>query len=947
MLKLADCRRHWAVACCLLLGSLVVVQSAGAAEVVKVSETFNHKPFEYRIDSKAAKDTYDVWQLSYPSPLTTELAQNNTIPAEYYLPKDLTAKSAKRPAVICMHILGGNFELTRMMCSTLATHGIPAIMFKLPYYGERGPAEGPKVLAGRPSLFVDSLTQGMLDVRRTVDLLASRPEVDVRHIGISGISLGGIVTATAAGMEPRLTKAVPILAGGDLFQLLMTCRETTPLRAAIEQLSDEQQHALAKAVEAVDPLTHAAELKRRAQAGQVLMINAAEDEIIPRESTVKLAEALGIAEKVVWLKGLGHYSAIAALPQILKTMVAYFAVDLPPDAHPESAATPGPTPLKTLSGLLAQANTFLSVEPKPGSSQLLDLEIQTTGKDGKDLKAHLQYQRGAGSQFRLGVTLPVVGEILVGQGEFPWAVVKDKKIYQGTRDSQAFAGGPLRFVLPKHLLKVQMGLGFLAGMAASPEILEQFATINDVTAAGGPKTLRITARDGKGSGELVLAADGKTPEKLRLELKGVQATVTVRGWRTEGPAQPGMFAPPVGLPVQEVEKGDLEHIFSALVNFGLESLLGAQASAHAGESLHLVARDPQGHGLLTQTQGKTVLIVSGTPEEMGAAQGALLRDNARLMMERSVYLIGGMESLQSGRWFLDTMAEIQRRCGPFIPERFFRECDALSKAAGVSIEDGRRANLFPERFHCSGIGACGSATKDGRVLHVRVLDYTRDLNIQQGACIQVFIPEGYNAWMSLGYAGMVGSVTAMNAKGLSMGEMGHGGVGAWDGMPMSFLLREVMERCATVEEAVELIRKTPRTCDFAYVLTDKGKHIVALHATAKQLDVFQASQQVEGFPFIPKDTVLVSGGDRFQHLSERMQAAHGQIDVAQLQEIIKRPVAMSSNLHDAIFAPETLDMWCADAKRDTLACDEPYAHVNLGELLAYYQKLQSEVAHSK
>ena len=54
-------------------------------------------------------------------------------------------------------------------------------------------------------------------------------------------------------------------------------------------------------------------------------------------------------------------------------------------------------------------------------------------------------------------------------------------------------------------------------------------------------------------------------------------------------------------------------------------------------------------------------------------------------------------------------------------------------------------------------------------------------------------------------------------------------------------------------------------------------------------------------------------------------------------EIIKRPVAMNGNLHDAIFRPETLDFWVADAGRTTPACDEPYAHFNLAELLRFYE----------
>ena len=54
-------------------------------------------------------------------------------------------------------------------------------------------------------------------------------------------------------------------------------------------------------------------------------------------------------------------------------------------------------------------------------------------------------------------------------------------------------------------------------------------------------------------------------------------------------------------------------------------------------------------------------------------------------------------------------------------------------------------------------------------------------------------------------------------------------------------------------------------------------------------------------------------------------------------EIIKRPVAMQSNLHDAIFSPETLEMWFADAGRHTPACDEPYARCKLDDLIRFYQ----------
>ena len=57
-----------------------------------------------------------------------------------------------------------------------------------------------------------------------------------------------------------------------------------------------------------------------------------------------------------------------------------------------------------------------------------------------------------------------------------------------------------------------------------------------------------------------------------------------------------------------------------------------------------------------------------------------------------------------------------------------------------------------------------------------------------------------------------------------------------------------------------------------------------------------------------------------------------------LIEIIKRPVATNENLHNAIFSPQTLKMWCADAGRRTAACDEPYVRFQLDELRQVYRQ---------
>ncbi|MFA6930804.1 MAG: C45 family peptidase [Lentisphaeria bacterium] len=366
-------------------------------------------------------------------------------------------------------------------------------------------------------------------------------------------------------------------------------------------------------------------------------------------------------------------------------------------------------------------------------------------------------------------------------------------------------------------------------------------------------------------------------------------------------------------------------ILAFLVNFSLH-----------GQELKITARDA--HGLLVQTQGKRILFTAGTPEQMGAAHGHLLPKMVACVTPRTMSLVAAGYCFSTGKWFYDHLDEILNRARPHTPERFLKECQSMGMAAGITERDAFYGNFFSELFHCSGIAVRGSASANGEVLHARVLDYMADINLQKYALLQVFMPESHYAWLSVGYAGFLGTVTAMNEHGLAIGEMGGGGAGHWDGMPMCFLLRDIMECAKTVREAIEILQKTPRTCEYYYVISDRSGDIAGIYATPEVLEILEAGQQHPKLPKVPDDTVMISGGSRAKVLSERLHEKHGSITPELMIEIIKRPVAMRSNLHNAIFQPSTLDVWFADAGQNKPACDMPYARVNLGKLLKFYHQ---------
>lgn len=346
----------------------------------------------------------------------------------------------------------------------------------------------------------------------------------------------------------------------------------------------------------------------------------------------------------------------------------------------------------------------------------------------------------------------------------------------------------------------------------------------------------------------------------------------------------------------------------------------------------VVARE--GKGRLEMVDGTRVLILQGTPEEMGRQHGTLLKKEIRDLVDHILYGVGVGSSVVEGRWFFGEIEKAQKRLDPFMDERYFREMDALAAASGIKREEIRLANFFPELFHCSGFALFGKATEDGRLYHGRVLDYLRGMGLEQNSVLVVFKPDQGNAWANVGYAGFVGSVTAMNEKRIAMGEMGGRGEGNWDGKPMAELLREVMEKANTLDEAVEIMRKGPRTCEYYYVISDaKSRRAVGIAATPSRFEVVQPGQAHPLLPHPVQDAVLMSAGDRYEELARRVQEGFGKFGPDSARDLMKRPVAMKSNLHCALFAPETLDIWVATADAKIEAAGTRYTHYNLAELL--------------
>jgi len=272
--------------------------------------------FDYQIQWRDVDSPrFELAEVTFPSPVKTPHERNNTVHCELYRAK----QAGKRPAVIVLHILGGDFALARLFCHALNQGGTTALFLKMPYYGpRREPGVNRRMIAEDPAETVAGMTQAVLDIRRGAAFLASRDDVDPEQLGILGVSLGGITAALAAEAEPRLASVCLLLAGGDFPKIAAESAEFKKQREKF-LASGKDPTGLLAGVRVVDPLSYAELLRGR----RVLMLNAKSDEVIPRACTEALWIGAGKPE-ILWLSG-GHYSVMRHLPTALMRANHFFA----------------------------------------------------------------------------------------------------------------------------------------------------------------------------------------------------------------------------------------------------------------------------------------------------------------------------------------------------------------------------------------------------------------------------------------------------------------------------------------------------------------------------------------------------------------------------------------------------------------------------------------------
>jgi hypothetical protein len=285
-----------------------------------------------------------------------------------------------------------------------------------------------------------------------------------------------------------------------------------------------------------------------------------------------------------------------------------------------------------------------------------------------------------------------------------------------------------------------------------------------------------------------------------------------------------------------------------LLRFAALVLVGAALPAAHAAAPFRYSEAKHGKGELKYIEGIPVVVVEGTPAEMGEQLGALAFKPAAPLMEIADEFIArhGWEQayatvLKTGNLFL-----------PRFPPHHAEELEAAAKAAGCPREMLIFANVIGDLrrvIGCSTFIVEPDKSATGGPLFGRNLDWPPFGPLHEYTFVTVYRPTGKRAFASVTYPGVLGCASGINDAGLAVAALdappskdGSAGFNPL-GMPAILALRRVLEECATVDEATELLRSVDRASSLNVAVCDKDR-VVILEVTPKQVVVRQPSDGV-------------------------------------------------------------------------------------------------------
>jgi hypothetical protein len=163
-------------------------------------------------------------------------------------------------------------------------------------------------------------------------------------------------------------------------------------------------------------------------------------------------------------------------------------------------------------------------------------------------------------------------------------------------------------------------------------------------------------------------------------------------------------------------------------------------------------------------------------------------------------------------------------------------------------------------------------------------------------------------------------------------------------MPYPLLYRTILERCRTVDEAITLLRATPRQTPNNLMLMDGAGNRAVAEITPENVVVRRG---VDGAALLStnhqrgQDRTTLGRSWRFDCMRTEAQRQFGEIGVGQIESMLREVSQGQMTLQSMIFEPSTRRMYLAVGE------DAPTGRFYPLDLTPYFNSGQSPISSSR
>jgi hypothetical protein len=347
-----------------------------------------------------------------------------------------------------------------------------------------------------------------------------------------------------------------------------------------------------------------------------------------------------------------------------------------------------------------------------------------------------------------------------------------------------------------------------------------------------------------------------------------------------------------------------------------------------------------------------LVVVKGTPYEMGRAFGKLMGKESRQL------IVGFLEAAQHSEYRAFTKEEGKqarprrytdavldaawKATSPHIQERFKRQMRGLADGAGIPLATLRRVYMIPvvSDYSCSGAALWGKATKDGHLYQFRNLDYTMDAGLQDYPAIVVSLPDKGIPHVSATFAGFIGVNTGMNAAGTVLTEMGDSPDKDYpynlDGAPFFTLFSDLLHDAHSLDEALRIVKSTKRIKKYHYIIANgKDEAGVKIKAHAPELLIWRDNDKNDEVAPLVFEDIVYNAESRGPLAVQHFKKNYGKYDSRLVIDLTRAVPIKGGNLMAVVYDATALQLWVSYAKGKTEAYKRPFIPVRLGDYLEY------------